>query len=572
VAASTLVGAIGLLVISASYTGSRSGWGWAEPVFWLGFLLIIAPALVHLALSGPGRGERQAVLVVLALSLYAAKVLYSPVFFTFSDELQHLRSTQDLLATGRLFTPNPILPVSPSFPGFESVTAAVVSVSGLSIFQAGILVVGMAKVLAVLALFSLYGVLGGSARIASLGALLYASNPHFAFFDSQFAYESLAIPLAAFTLLAIARRSMRPNEGHWTLVPIGLLGICAVVITHHITSYVLLLILATWSIVSLLDTSWEREYARLTAITLFASAAVVGWTWFAASKTVAYLASPVQSGVENLSALISGEAPARQLFQSTAAPLWVRVASIASVVLILIALPLGLRRMWRAGGMSALAVTLALLASTYPFVQALRFSSATLTLGTRAAPYVFLGVALVAALAAPSLWAATRRAYVRESLIVPLVGLVFVGTMASTLSAWKLPGGYEPNTYTHVIGPEGLALADWARTQLGTGNRFGADDPNTVLLGSYGSQRPITQQRDGVWLADQLFPSEIYGPQEQSLLKRLAVEYLVVDGRTRTRLVIPGSSPLRSQLDAVEGVNRVYDSGDIVVYDLAGPR
>jgi hypothetical protein len=568
VALSSLVTAFGMLLISVSYTTSRSAWGGAEPLFWLGFVFIVSPALIYLTSSLPGRGERQAILVVLALGLYALKVFYNPIFFSFGDELQHLRSAQDLLASGRLFEPNPILPVSPSFPGFESVISAVVSLSGLSIFQAGLLAVGMAKVLAVLALFALYELLGGSPRIASVGVLLYASNPHFAFFDSQFAYESLGIPLVAFALVAIARRSMSAHA-HWMLLPIGLLGILAVVTTHHVSSYVLLLVLAAWSIASLLDTSWERESGQLVAITAFTLAAIVLWTSFVAFGTLSYLLSPLRSGIDNLAHLISGEAAARPLFHSLPPPpIWTRVASIASVVVILLALPFGLLRIWRAGGMSPLVVTLALLASTYPFAQALRFSSATLTLATRGTAYVFLGVGFVAALAALSVWGATRRAHIAQLLMIPVAAVVFVGTMASNLSAWKLPGGYQANVYTHSIGFEGLALADWARIQLGPGHRFGADDPNTLLLGSYGRQRPITQQRDGVWLADRLFLASTFGPYEQALIKRLEVRYLVVDGRTRTRLLIPGASPLHSRIDAIKGVNRVYDSGDIVVYDF----
>ena len=61
-----------------------------------------------------------------------------------------------------------------------------------------------------------------------------------------------------------------------------------------------------------------------------------------------------------------------------------------------------------------------------------------------------------------------------------------------------------------------------------------------------------------------------FSPTERALIKRLAVQYVVVDGRTRTRLVIPGSSPLRARIEAIPGVNRVYDSGDIVVYDVTG--
>ena len=315
VALSSLVTAIGMLLIAVSYTASRSVSGWAEPLFWFGFVLIISPALISITSSMPGRGERQAILVVLALGLYAAKVFYSPTFFSFPDELQHLRSTEDLMATGRLFAPNPILPVSPLYPGFESVISAVVSVSGLSIFQAGILVVGMAKLLGVLALFALYELLSGSSRIASVGVLLYASNPHYALFDSQFAYESLGVPLIAFALFAICRRTGVPTDGRWTLLLICLLGILAVVVTHHVSSLFLLVILATWSIVSVLDRSWERQFGLLFAFTMFTLAAIVLWTTVVAFGAVAYLVNPLLSGIENLANLISGEAAARQLFE-----------------------------------------------------------------------------------------------------------------------------------------------------------------------------------------------------------------------------------------------------------------
>ena len=70
------------------------------------------------------------------------------------------------------------------------------------------IVVGAARVLMMLALFLLYERACGDSRLAGVGALVYAANPGFLFFDAQFAYESLALPLAVFTLWCIQRREV----------------------------------------------------------------------------------------------------------------------------------------------------------------------------------------------------------------------------------------------------------------------------------------------------------------------------------------------------------------------------
>jgi hypothetical protein len=61
----------------------------------------------------------------------------------------------------------------------------------------------------VLVLFLLYERAGGSARLASVATLVYAANPSLLFFDAQFAYESLALPLALFVVWLVARREQQ---------------------------------------------------------------------------------------------------------------------------------------------------------------------------------------------------------------------------------------------------------------------------------------------------------------------------------------------------------------------------
>ena len=86
----------------------------------------------------------------------------------------------------------------------------------------------------------LYLRIGGSFRVAGIAVLCYASNPHFSSFDSMFIYQTLALPFFALTLLAAwqlgSRRAGKQRVG-W--VAVAVVAIAATVVTHHVTSYVL---------------------------------------------------------------------------------------------------------------------------------------------------------------------------------------------------------------------------------------------------------------------------------------------------------------------------------------------
>ncbi len=115
-------------------------------------------------------------------------------------------------------------------------------------FVAGLLVIGAAKLVIVLAVYRLLLLACRSERIASIATLIYLANPNFLFFDAEFSYESLALPFAVATLalVGVALQSRR-GAGRRRLAALAALVGCAVAPTHHITSYALLVILAGWA-------------------------------------------------------------------------------------------------------------------------------------------------------------------------------------------------------------------------------------------------------------------------------------------------------------------------------------
>ena len=309
-----LIVSIGLLVIAVAFSNARLAAPDADLLYWAGFLLIVIPIALVVLRPDRTRSERVGLVILLGLATYVAKVLHSPSYFTLLDEFLHVRTAQDIIDTGRLFLPNPLLVVSPLYPGLELVTSGVAQLTGLATFDVGVAIVGFARLLLMLSLFAVFEEASGSARVASIAAVIYGSNPNFGLFDSQFAYESLALPLAVASIYAVVRWQRAEVHRRRYLV-LALVAISGVVVTHHLTSIVLIAFLAIWMIVAAV-VGPRRAWLQPAVAFLFAATAAVIWVLTIASETIRYLAPRVRDSLE-LFRLIIGQSTQRGIFETT---------------------------------------------------------------------------------------------------------------------------------------------------------------------------------------------------------------------------------------------------------------
>ena len=284
---------LGLLICSVADALSRATLAHAMPVYWVGVLVIALPLLYRLTSEEASVRERLALVCLLGLALYAVKVMRDAPIYTFSDELAHAYNAEQISTHNHLFHHNPILSVTPRYPGLEGAASALMSLTGLSSFVAGVLLIGSARLVMVAAMFFLFRRVSGSARIAGLGAAAFAGNFNFFFWDAQFSYESLALPLLLMAMMALAEReaSSRTLLGAWA-VPV-LLATAAIVVTHHLTSYALVVVLtglalATWWV----RRDWRPPNPWPFAVVAFGLS--LAWLVVVASSTIGYL-SPVLS-------------------------------------------------------------------------------------------------------------------------------------------------------------------------------------------------------------------------------------------------------------------------------------
>jgi hypothetical protein len=584
----SLVAALGVLVIALADNSARVNAPLAEPLFWIGLLVLFVPIAARLSMPGLTRQESIGLVVILGLGLYLVKVLYSPLGFTLFDEFLHWRTANDIAQSGHLFRQNPMLPVSPLYPGLENVTNALMSLSGLTIFQVGVIVVGVARLVTVLALYLFYEEIGQSSRLAGIGTALYMANPNFLFFDSQFAYESLALPLMLLVLFALVRWQQERSVHRVGFSLVAALGVLAVVVTHHVTAYIATALLILWAAIGYAYNKWLRsDQPSLGWIALWAVAANLAWLLGVSSATIGYLAPHLSDSVRALVGLIAGEGTGRVLFQSSTggATLLERVTGLASVALTVLGLPFGLLQWWQRHRNNAASVWLVLGAIAYPATLALRLTDASWEIAARSASFLFIGVAYVLALGVERLRLSEGRLWLTRLAFAMCAMILFAGGVIAGRSPWsRLPWPYAVGAESRSIEPEGIAAAKWALTFLGPDNRVAADRTNTSLMGSYGEQRVITDLVDKVSISG-VFLSPQLGSSELAVLRQARIRYLVVDRRFSRalplsgqyyekweRLIVPYTTPIElTTLDKfarIRDVNQVFDSGDIAIYDV----
>ncbi len=583
----SLVSAFGLVLTALADNGGRSSAAWATPLFWLSLLVLFMPIAWRLLSLDATRKERIGLVVVLGVTLYLVKVLRDPLAFTYLDELEHWPTANSILQTHHLFHYNTLLRISPLFPGLENVVSALATIGGLSIFDAAIIVVGVARLVLVLALYFLYEMASRSQRVAGLAVLLYMANPNFLFFDAQFAYESLSLALAALTLFLVARRQSAPAGARLGSSLAAMIGISAVVVTHHLTSYALAILLIIWTVVALYTNPRAKEWAVLGSLAIFAVVASGVWIMFVASPVLAYVGGPFHSAADQFLHLVTGQRTARKLFSNPAArtPLWDIVTGYASVALILLGLPFGLWRLWQRHRTIALAVVLALGALAYPVSLGLRLTPGGTETSNRSSEFLFVGIAFVLAIAVAELETPHRVQWMRWGAFLLWASIIFIGGITiGTAPYARLPGPYLVGADQRSVDARKLTTAEWARMYLGPGNRMLTDRMGRELMGSYGEQDPQQGFSDGMRVA-LVFFSRQFDAADKKILHGDGIRYIVVDQRLSTALPLQGeyydanepngkhhTTPVSHaalvKFDNVEGVSRVFDNGSIKVYDV----
>ena len=614
-----LIAAGGLVMVALGNNGARESTGGAQPLFWAGLVAIYAPICFRLLSISASRAERIALVGLLGVSLFAVRILAAPTGFVRFDELGTWRATNEVLQTGHLLSANPLIVSTAGFPGLEAITASVAQLAGLSIFHAGEVVLGLARFTFVVVLFLFLERATRSARAAGIGVAVYACNPSFLYFDAQFAYESLALMLAA-TLLLVSLHWTEPEPDRPRPVA-GMIAAMALLagtltMTHHMSSYALLTFLAGWAALTALaarkaDAGAARGaeaaigVATVTArrrpfldgpglpALLMAGMAITWFALVAGSVTIDELGKVISGAVHSTLRLVVGGSDSKTLFAGSGESnsLAARALAIGSVIPLLALIPLGLKRTWRTPDSSPLWRTLALTALLYPITLGMRLTQAGSETSQRASEFVFVGVAFFAGIVLgkgrwPKRWL-TRNA---TALAVTAVGaVVFVGGfIIGELPATRQPGPFLVGAEDRSISPQGIDAARFAANHLPAHSRVLVDRQNGTLMTAYGDLNPVFGQLNGTPVTRVLF-SRRFDRRDRQVVKDDLIDYIVVDRRLSRELPVLGyyvepdeagafrrtkpiNSVLLAKFNQARGLSKVFVNGPIAIYSTSGLR
>lgn len=576
---------LGLLLCSLANALSRATLAPAMPVYWVGILVLAVPIFYRLTSADASARERLTLVCLLGLSLYCVKVFRDAPLFTFSDELIHAFNANQIADHHHLFRDNPILTATPYYPGLEGAASALMKLTGLSVYAAGVILVGVARLVLVASLFLLFQRVSGSARAAGLGVAIYAGNFNFLYWGAQFSYESLALPLLLMAMMALSEREVAPKQAlrAWG-APVAL-AMMAIVVTHHLTSYataglLVALSLAYWYV----HRRWNPPNPWPFAI--FGILLAAFWLFVVASSTVGYL-SPVLSNAFNaIGDTIGGSDEPRGLFQAgstsvASTPLGARAVALAAVALLLAGLPFGLREAWRKYRREPFVLLFGIAAVGFFATLVLRLAPAAWETANRASEFLFIGLAFVLAAAcveALRRWPKDRRV---RPLIAAGIGLVLVG---GAISGWpwdsQLARPLRASAAGATISSPPLALAEWAE-ELPEG-RFAASTADAGLLLVPGGKMALTGSSPDI---EDVLDEEQLAGWMVPMLRRNDIRYIAVDRREVSSDSLRGyyfsrrdkdegllPTSVSAKFNEVPGISRVYTNGPITVFDLGAER
>ncbi len=574
---------LGLLLCSVANALSRAAEDPSLVIFWAGVLLIALPIFFRLTSNAPSSRERLLLICLLAVALYLLKVMRDAPLFTFSDELVHAFNANRINDTNRLFEPNPILAVTPYYPGLEGATTALMKLTGLSVYPAGLILVGVARVMMLAAMYLLFERVSGSSRAAALGVGIYAGNFNFLYWSAQYSYESLALPLLLMVMMALSEREVAPREAlrAWG-VPV-VLAIAAIVVTHHLTSYATSAVLVALS----LAFWWVHRTWKPPNPWPFALAAIglaLLWLVVVASATVDYLTPVLGNAIEAIINTIAGEDPPRSLFEGEGTaiqptPLAAKAVAVVAVLLLAAGLPFGLREIWRRHRRKPFALLFAIAAIAFFGTLALRLAPPAWETGNRASEFLFIGLAFALSSACAAALTRFGNRAVARAAVTAAIGWLLVG---GAISGWpwdsQLAKPMRISADGRTLPSPTLSAAEWAGARI-EGGRFAAANADAGLLLLPGNKWAMAGTSPAI---ETVLDAESIEGWMVPLLDRYGLRYVVTDerwvsadtlrghffetGEPDPDLLKPASAT--NKFNRLPDVSRLYSNGTVTIFEL----
>ena len=250
--------------------------------------------------------------------------------------------------------------------------------------------------------------------------------------------------------------------------------LCALTVTHHLSSVFAILVLLLLVMTHMICGSPRQQILRAITVASIAILLFAAWTLCVGNSIEGYVAPIFNSGFLEFSKLVMGESSGRKLFVSedgSGLPKWQQYVALAAVALTCLGLAIGFfrtlalksvfspkpaeqSRLWAIGvGNNTRAVLLTALTLAFPVSVLLRLTRAGWEIGNRAGAFIYLGVGLVCAIGIVDFWLGGSKSKLRTSAVGIAMTILFIGGAISGSAKTAVPSGYKVSADALSIEP-----------------------------------------------------------------------------------------------------------------------
>lgn len=617
VLAAVVLPPLGAALILLTYhisAGMEEPGGGQFALFWLGYLGGML-ALVALACArGVDGMTRACALAGIGLYGLVPRLLRTPIGPGGSDEFAHMRQIIEAYLAGDVGHVSYLLPITKDFPGMHQAISALARLAGLAPWLAAVTVLILAHVLSVLAAYQLTRLAGVPARGAAAGAVMYSLNPSWLFFHTAVAYESLALPLMLWCLVAAVAAGRGTRKPDLRAMAAAVLCVLALPVIHHLTSLMLGAVLGLFIVARLVhrsrspaaagDRGTRRERVWPLLLVTGALLASISFWWSGNfNQLLRYLSPALTRGFAQIKAIIDGTAVMgahgkRGLFADSLNPPYEIVSGYLFPFVALAIFLWSVFVLWHnRHRVNSVIWASAVLGAMYFLSLPMVLTSGGAEGAHRSWGYSFIGIAVLFGLAwsfgstdtAPARLRPVARALGRPVLKALVVGVVFTimscGSAAlGTNVSYRFPGGAHVGDDPRSLSKEGAAVNDWLAARASVDTPVMADRYVSLRLGSLGR---LSALKPGA-----TFPIwDLYmnvEPVRPIVLKQILdarIRYFVVDARmatdrprvgywfTKDEPGVGGTKPFpQAALDrfnCLPWLRAVYGAGPLTVYEVS---
>jgi hypothetical protein len=601
---------IGAVLIVLAYHHAT---GLAQPdqaqfaLYWAGFLGGMLPLVALACAPRSDALTRACALAGIGLFGMVPTLLRKP-YPLGQDDFAHLRQSLETFLRGDVGHASPLMPISEVFPGLPQIIDAFARLTGLPLFPMGKIVIVLAHVLSVLAVYQLVRAVGVPGRGAAAGAVVYTLNPSWVYFDTEVSYESLALPMLLWCLAATVAASRARERPDLRYIAVIVLCAAALPVVHHVTTIVFCLIVALLIVACLMQrvpraaavhSGAPQEHLwplLLTASCLLVSIAF--WWSGIYDWLVAYLSPSLTHGWTQLRQISSGVAAEssgkRDPFAATQIPTYELVSGLLFPAVVLVLFLPSLVVLWhnrRRVGSAPQAF--AVLGAMYFLYMPMVLTKGGAEGAHRSWAFSFIGIAVLCALgwsfgpatrawSFGTAWAGPRG--VRVGVVsVALAVMTLGGTSSGTNVSARFPGSANVGDDERSVSREGAAVTAWIAAHTPVDTPVLADRYVSQQVGSIGRMASL-QPSPGFPMWD-FYMSQ--APVQPNVVKQVLdahIRYFVVDARmatTRPRMGFwfQGDEPRSDRAGLVPQVaidrfnclpwlRATYAAGPLTVYEV----